>query len=164
MLLLNLKKVNSVEAGSNLRMKKSFVLLEVLIGFALVSISILPFLRFPYQHLQIELDMLFEMQLHRDAQKRLADIEVRLRKNQINHRLIFDQYKKKEIYTDQSYEIKINPKISRTYREVIKFESTAQRLGNNRLKSSLLNTYIHYYYKKKKVATFQSELVVQKKV
>jgi len=146
-------------------MKKTFVLLEVLIGLALVSMTILPFLRYPYQHMRDEINMLFDMELHKYGQTRLAKIETLLRMNQIDEQFIFPtKIDTEKIYSDEKYSLSLQDDLKRHYREKIVFKSSAQKQNKDRLKSSLVHTYVRYYFKGKKIAEFHSELVVQKKV
>ncbi|NGX45099.1 MAG: hypothetical protein K940chlam2_00241 [Chlamydiae bacterium] len=59
-------------------LKRPFVLLELLIAFALVSISALPFIRYPLQHLRSEVSNLYVMELEREIDKELAKLQIKL--------------------------------------------------------------------------------------
>jgi hypothetical protein len=58
------------------RRKRNFVLLEVLVAFAIASCCILPFLHEPFAQLKREMNMLFEMKLKILAQEELAKLEI----------------------------------------------------------------------------------------
>lgn len=55
---------------------RPFIILELLIAFALVSASALPLIRYPLQHLAREIDALFLTELSRLAEADLAGVRV----------------------------------------------------------------------------------------
>lgn len=71
------------------RKKRNFVLLEVLIAFAIVSCCILPFLHEPFTQLKNELNMLFEMKLQLLAQEELSKLEINLLENRVDASHLF---------------------------------------------------------------------------
>ena len=146
-----------------MRTKKTFVLLEILIGFALVSISILPFLRYPYRHMQKELDMLFQMQLTRYAQERLCAIEREMCANEIDPEYLFNTEKKIHELKPALKVISLPNGWDRRYEEHLKFEWTAQRKDEKFL-YSLVHVHLSYHKGEEEITSFHSELVAQKKL
>ena len=145
-----------------MRRKKTFVLLEVLIGFALVSMSILPFLQYPYRHMQKELDMLFEMQLTRVAQERLCQIEQEMCENKIDPKYFFNTEHPKHALPSALKVISLQTGWERKYQEQIQFEWTAQRKDEAFL-YSLVHIHLTYKQKNKKIAEFHTELIARNK-
>jgi len=148
-----------------MRTKKTFVLLEILIGFALVSISILPFLRYPYRHMQKEIDMLFQMQLTRYAQERLCEIERELCAGSIDIEKLLDTKKKRKIlqFDPVQKQISLSKNWSRIYAEKLHFEKTAQRASDQTL-YTLIHIYLSFPIGKDEKMEFHTELVAQKKL
>lgn len=149
-----------------MRRKKTFafVLLEVLIGFALVSISILPFLRYPYQHMRKEMDMLFEMQLARVGQNRLGEMVVLLNEKEIDEERLFGEKKVAENYETRERTFFLPGKLKRTYTEVTKVFWTRQKIDDANLKSALISIVVEYHFDKRKIASYQTKLIAQKKI
>ena len=146
-----------------MRRKKPFVLLEILIGFTLVSVSILPFLRYPFRHMREELNMLFEMQITRHAQERLCEIEREFIQQQIDGGLAFpDEIKKKKRISQGTVSIPLPNEWERSYHEVVEVECTAQR-KDQEFHYALIHIYLTYETKGQDKMEFHTELVAQKK-
>lgn len=142
-----------------MRKKKSFVLLEVLIGLALVSVSILPFLRYPFRHMHQELEKLFEMQLACFAQERLVEIEVALSENEISEEFLFGEKNKKIPFSTTTQTIELPGGWKRTFSEKVFFKSSAQRVDDQNRVYSLVHIFLEYG----KAAKFEGEVIAKKK-
>lgn len=73
--------------------KRPFVLFEILIAFTLVTVCILPFLHYPFKHMQKEIDTLFEMELERVAQNELSKMQENFYSNEITQDLNIEKGK-----------------------------------------------------------------------
>lgn len=143
--------------------KKTFVLLEILIGFALVSISTLPFLKYPFRHIRQELDMLFEMQITRKAQQRLCEIERQIIQGQLDKSFLFPpEINKSKVLTKKTVAIDLPNHWSRNYEELLKLECGAQR-KDDQFCYSLIHIHLSYEKKGQEKMSFHTELVAQKK-
>ncbi|NGX47491.1 MAG: hypothetical protein K1000chlam3_00865 [Chlamydiae bacterium] len=163
MLLFFQKIVNMPKTASK---KHSFVLLEILIAFALVSIAILPFFRYPFQHMQKELSTLFEMELERIAQNKLTELHTQLFQKSIAEQLIFaDGRQTKPIETNR-ISVDLAPNFTRTYEEKVFVTWERQKLSNDRIMTALVHFKLQYRKPNKRWIILQAEskAVAQKKI
>ncbi|NGX38576.1 MAG: hypothetical protein K1000chlam2_01750 [Chlamydiae bacterium] len=137
------------------KFKRTFVLLEILIAFALVSISILPFLRYPYQYMKKEIDILFEMELEQLAQKTLAQLHMAL--YQEENDLVSPKQSNK-------IEVTLPRGMKRTYlvKAKVKWKKQKRDKDNNILRS-LVDIKLDYYYQNKNKLSAIIEVIVTKK-
>jgi len=127
--------------------KKTFVLLELIIAFALVSTCVLPFFRFPYRHMEKEIDLLFQMELERHARNRLVDIQERIYTDPALQRMLFaDSIDTSAWEENPAYKVVLPGGIQRTfrektflYREKLKKENGGDRWALARIRVAYLN-------------------------
>jgi hypothetical protein len=146
--------------------KKTFVLLEILIAFALVSVATLPFFRYPYQHMKKELSLFFEIELERVAQNKLCSLQEQLFKKEIAEQLIFgDKAQKKPIETNL-ITVSLHPDFIHTYEEKVSVTWEKQKLSNDRNLTALVHFKIQYREPGKKWIVLQvdHDAVAQKKI
>jgi hypothetical protein len=131
--------------------KIPFVLLELLIGFALVSTCILPFLRFPYLALKKELELLFQMEFEKKAQIELVHFQADLMSHHIDKDILFD--KKMEPFRQEipSCAIILTHSIKRKVDIVRTVFAEKQKEGKDQKTYSLLNIQIDIYPYKKRI-------------
>lgn len=145
--------------------KYSFVLLELLIGFALVSMAILPFIRFPYTHLKQEINALFTEELERFAQNRLVQFEIKLRTNKVPEEDLFpDKLNIKKTYPEKRKTLYLPDNMKRTYIEKRSLVCKKQKANAN-IHSSLLHLKIEYFESKKNTdpkVSAKTKVVIQK--
>jgi len=153
--------------------KRSFVLLEILIAFTLVSVSILPFLRFPFKHMQKEIDMLFEMELERVAQNELTHLQETLYKREVPENVLFveedvkEEDKKKCYRGSGEVELILPGGLKRIY----SMRSSISQERKKKLKEgdmvSLINLQVEFLNpedKRTKSLTAKLQAIAQKKV
>lgn len=145
-----------------MKRKSPFVLLEILIGFALVSVSVLPFLRYPHRQMRGQLDALFEMELARFAQKRFAEVEVALCMNEIEEKYPFGPRKTTQSLPSTTIQLSLPNGWSRTYTETLSFESTAQKRIQQNIHYSLVHIYLTYHKDGRWITEYHSQLIAQK--
>ncbi len=167
MLPLSWKMVKELLNNMQRRKKRTFVLLEVLIAFALLSISILPFLRYPYQHMKKELHLLFEMELERIAQNELGKWQENIyKKNDALATRIFHQEKTSPLISSDPYDVKLSKKIKRTYTKNVYIQWEKQKESENKLRSSLVSIKVEFAapkHLKLPVFSREAQIVAQKK-
>ena len=144
--------------------RRNFVLFEVLIGFALVCIAILPFVRYPFEHMRKEIDLLFDMELEKIAQNHLAETQVKLYKNEIDARWIFTKEEKKRQVSNDKIQVEFSKQWKRNYIKKVFITWERQKLSDDRLASVLLNIEVQYLRQDKVVFTTQSKVLAQKKI
>ena len=146
--------------------KRNFVLLEILIAFALVGGAILPFLHYPFDHMRKEIDLLFEMELEKIAQKELIDWQIRLYKNEIDPAWIFGDVKITRQLNEDEVKVELCKRWNRTYKRKVSITNSAQKLTNDRMLTVLVHIETKFYPLKKREAalTAKTELIAQKKI
>lgn len=139
--------------------RNHFVLLEILIAFALVSVSILPFMHYPFEHMRKEIDLLFEMELEKIAQNELVDTQISLYKKEINLDGII---KNEEIH------VELLKGYRRTYLKNVTITQEKQKLSDDKVMTVMLKIEVKLTPKNKKINdtsfTAETKLVAQKKV
>lgn len=160
-------RVNSKSKIESMKKKQTFVLLEIVMAFAIVSIAILPFFRYPYQHMCKEMEILFEMELERHAQNKLAEVYEFFMKREIPDKILFGDQKQKDPYQTNTITIKLGEGFTRNYQEKLFIDWTRQKLSNDRIVYSLNHfkiTYSSFQKKKGPVLSVETEAVAQKKI
>lgn len=149
-----------------MKKKRTFVLLEIVIAFAIVSVAILPFFSHPYQHMRKEMDILFEMELERHAQNKLAEVYELLIKKEIPEQIVFGDLKQKNPYEANIITVKLGKNFVRDYQEKVFIDWHRQKLSNDRIFYSLAHFNITYSSprKKKFILSAESQAVAQKKI
>ncbi len=145
--------------------KRPFVLLEILIAFTLVSISILPFLRFPFLNMQKEIDTLFEMELERVAQNELTDIVEMLLQKNIPETILFAE-KKERLSIGGKVELHLPGGLRRTYQKRASVYWKKQKKVNEKSLFSLVNIRVEFLNpknKRKKSLTANLEAIAEKR-
>jgi hypothetical protein len=99
-----------------LKIKRPFILLELLIAFALVSISALPFIRYPLQHLRWEVSDLYVMELEREIDKTLSKLQIQLFSEPVES--------EKEILL----KVRLNEEMSRSFHGKITVKRTGHKI------------------------------------
>ncbi len=98
------------------RYKKPFVLLELLVAFALVSTCALPFLRYPMEHLVGEIDTLFKMELARVGEEIMADAKAALYMKKVPASWIFDSGKREPlVFSQERITVELPSGLKRSY-------------------------------------------------
>lgn len=146
-----------------MRRKKTFVLLEIIIGFSLVTLSILPFLRYPFRYMHAELGMLFEVQLTRVAQERLCALERQMYEGQVDESFLFGEKAKKAVYSTVPTSIKLADGWQRQYTEEVRFVRSAKRKDDEYV-YSLVSIQLSYKAKGSSTMEFRSKIIAQKKI
>lgn len=147
--------------------KKTFVLLEILIAFALVSISILPFLRFPYATMKKELDLLFEMELQKKGQNCLVEMTQEFLEKKLPSSLFFDEEKQQEPVRHETITIQLGKGIERKFEEKVYVQFEKQKKGADQTLYSLGIIRIDYLPVGKKIGRklrLETQVVAQKKI
>lgn len=147
--------------------RNHFVLLEILIAFALVSISILPFMHYPFQHMRKEIDLLFEMELEKIVQNELVDTQISLYKKEINLDGIFKNETKKQVKYNEEINVEFLKGYSRTYLKNVTITREKQKLSDDKVMTVVLKIEVKLTPKNKKIndtsLIASSQLVAQKK-
>ncbi|MBS0629582.1 MAG: hypothetical protein JSS30_05080 [Verrucomicrobia bacterium] len=145
--------------------RRHFVLLEILIAFALVSISIFPFLHYPFQDMRREMNLLYEMELEKLAQQELTDLQVRLYKKEIHPSWIFGEKETRTVIANEVVKVKPCPEWSKSYIKNVTINNNVQKIGDDNTTTVLLHLEINFTDKKVKEFSFiaASDIVVQKK-
>lgn len=146
--------------------RRHFVLFEILIAFALVSLSIFPFLHYPFEHMRKEIDLLYEMELEKLAQSELINLQVQLYKKEISQSKLFGKEGGK-IEMCIGEEVKVEPFSgwSKSYIKKVSIEQTKQKIGEDKTETVLLHLEVQFIDQKKKETALiaASDIVVQKK-
>lgn len=145
--------------------KRNFVLLEILIAFALVGGAILPFLHYPFDHMRKEIDLLFEMELEKIAQKELVDWQIRLYKNEIDPAWIFGDVKVRRQLNEEEVKVELCKGWNRTYKRKVVLKTSAKKLTDDRMLTVLVHFETQFYPLKKREAALiaKTKLIAQKK-
>lgn len=93
----------------------NFVLLEILIAFALVSTAVFPFMHYPFEHMRKEIDLLFEMEMEKLVQDELVATQIALYKKEINIDPLFNQNESKQIKYQEEVKAELSKRYARTY-------------------------------------------------
>lgn len=128
--------------------KKTFILLELFLAFALVSCCILPFLRYPFTHVRKELDCLFKMELDRVARNRLSEWFAQLYAHEIDQKLVLTGEKETALQTKLVH-IALQSGVSRDYVEKVYLYETREKIDANLKATSLMTLRIDYCNPKK---------------
>ena len=137
---------------------RPFILIELLIAFALVSASALPFIRYPLQHLSREIDALFQMELSREAEKAFADVQIALLQNKIPPSFL--EKPKFQIYQKETQEISLTPRLARRFERVIKLKPESQKKTNEGEEFTLLKVVVSFFPPSKSKAVLQADMVL----
>jgi len=129
--------------------KKNFILLELLIAFALVSITILPFIRFPYAQMRKEIDLLFEMQLEKVAQEELADLQVEIFQKKVDSKLFFSKKAQRDKpYQEEEITLSLFSKRKRKYIKQVFLYWERQKKDSDNKTYAFCTIKIKYFYPK----------------
>lgn len=146
--------------------KRHFVLFEVLIAFALVSMAALPFFRYPYQHMQKELSLLFEIELEQVAQNKLVYLHEQLLKKQIAAPLLFTKEQKGPVEANE-ITVTLPNGFTRKYQEKVFITPQLQKQSiSDQTTTSLIQFKVEYRESNnnnKSILKAESEAVAQKK-
>lgn len=149
-----------------IRKTHTFVLLEIMIAFALVSATILPFFSHPFQHIQKELSTLFEMELERHAQNTLLTLHTLLYKNEIPQEMLFGDTQQHTPFEIRMISVELSPNHRRNYEEKVFIEWEKQKTSSDQVAFALIHFKVQYCKPKKKkiLLETQSAAVVKKKI
>jgi len=125
--------------------RRHFVLLEILIAFALVSIAIFPFLHYPFQDMRREVNLVYEMELEKLAHNELIDLQIQLYKNEINPQLIFGEKKKSQLASFETVKVQPLQRLSKDYLKTVTIEKQNQKVSEDKIKTVLLNLKVCFY-------------------
>lgn len=98
-----------------MKAKKTFVLLELLIALALVSLALLPLLRYPGTCLKAELNDLFEKELQIELDSHLTRVKTQILQNEIEEKVLFAPKSEKEYDRLHEIELTLSKKFKRTF-------------------------------------------------
>lgn len=146
--------------------RRHFVLLEILIAFALVSASILPFLRYPFADMRREIDFLYAMELEKLAQNELADLQVRLYKKEISPNSLFTEKETVQIAHFEKIKVEPCPGWSKHFLKSVTIKNDRQKETPDKIKTAVLSLEVKYFEVKnrtKVIASASSDIVIQKK-
>ncbi len=152
-----------------MKKKRPFVLLELMIAFALVSISILPFLRYPFLQMKKEIDSLFSIQLEKAAEEELIAMQLLLYENHIPEKQLFAKKKlhNQPLFVDDQFELTLpGSKMKRTYVKKTFVYFDKQKLGQDGTFTSLVTINVHFHDPKDQRKTIKkaaTQAVAQKK-
>lgn len=146
--------------------KQTFILLEILIAIALISATMLPFLRHPLLHMRKELEILFEMDLERIAQNKMISLHEQLQKGQIPKEIIFSENKQEKPIEQTIICTSLGKEMTRKYEETVHITACKQKKTQDQKMHSLIHFTIKYRQpgKKKTVIQIDSDAVAQKKI
>lgn len=138
--------------------KKSFVLLEVMIAISLVTMVILPFFHYPFQHMKKELKLLFEMELERHAQNTLTNLHTDLLQKKFPSGQIFKvREKNPPPYIDTTVTIELSPGYERKYDEKIFVDCLKTKDTDHQNMVSFIHFTVQYRERKKGSIILQAE-------
>lgn len=143
--------------------KKPFILLELLIAFALVSSSILPFIRYPYEQMKKEIDLLFEMEIAHQAEEILGEIQAEIYQNKVPLEVLFNSDSKATYGDEKPLHIHIAD-MKRKYRIQTYIFSKKQKKGPDGTEWALATIKLVISSKKKEKKPFRTEakMVIEK--
>ena len=110
--------------------KRSFILLELVIAFALVSMSALPFIRYPLQHLRSLVTDLYVMELEREIDRVLAKLHIDL---------IQDP---KELQQEILLNVRLNQEMQRSFKGKITVKRTGHKVDKEEQECTLLTAKV----------------------
>jgi len=145
---------------------RHFVLFEILIAFALVSVSIFPFLRYPFEDMRREVNLLYEMELEKLAQSELIDLQIQLYRNEINPNLIFGEKKTSALTSLEKVKVQPCAGWSKEYLKSVLIKNKTQKITNDKTKTVLLHLEVRFYELKNEheaILKASSAIVAQKK-
>jgi len=152
-----------------MKKKRPFILLELMIAFALVSISILPFLRYPFQQMKKEIDSLFSIQLEKAAEEELIAMQLLLYENLIPEKYLFAKEKLHHhpLFVDDKVTLTLpGSRMKRTYVKKTFVYFDKQKLKQDGTFTSLVTINVHFHDPKdmrKTVKKALTQVVAQKK-
>lgn len=142
----------------------NFVLLEILIAFALVSTAVFPFMHYPFEHMRKEIDLLFEMELEKLVQDELVATQVALYKKEINIDPLFNQNESKQIKYQEEVKAELSKGYTRTYLKNVTITREKKKMSSDRVATLLLKIEVKLVPKQKgKPFSAKTDLVAQKK-
>lgn len=147
--------------------KKTFVLLELLIAFALVSMSILPFLRYPYLTMKKEVNLLFQMELERKAEAELCALFDYAANLNIDYPELFGDNQKTTDLETTPWTLRLAPTVARHYDIVWKVtRKPCKKADQHHFAYVILKVKIYPKGKRGNTAliTAESPLIAQKKL
>lgn len=144
--------------------ERNFVLLEILIAFALVSTAIFPFIHYPFEHMRKEIDLLFEMEVEKVVQDELVATQIALYKKEINIDPLFNQNEQKQIKYQEEVTTELSKGFTRKYLKNVTITREKKKLSNDRVATLLLTIEVKLIPKQKGGSfSAKTELVAQKK-
>ena len=146
--------------------RRSFVLLEILIALFIVSLTAVPLFKHPFQHMKLELETLYQIELERVAQNRLAKIQEEILRGNIDSELFFSDKKSDKPISVQIISVILADGFQKKYEETIKLKWKKQKVSNDRMFTTLVECKIAYRKPKRarKVLEVTSETVLQKRI
>jgi len=149
-----------------MKKKRSFVLLEIMIAMALITTTLLPFFHYPFEHMQLELKALFEMELERVAQNKLTELQTLLWKKEISEERIFSDKQFKEPLETKIFTLELSSKLKRKYEERSYVTWQKQKLSDDRTITALVHFKVEYRTPKKRwlILSAEAETVAQKRM
>jgi len=146
------------------RREQHFVLLEILIAFALVSTAIFPFIHYPFEHMRKEIDLLFEMEVEKLVQDELVATQIALYKKEINIDPLFKKNETKQIKYQEEIKAELSKGYTRTYLKNVTISWDKKKLSNDQVATILLTIEVKLVPKQKgKSFSAKTMLVAQKK-
>ncbi len=134
---------------------RPFILLELLIAFALVSASALPFIRYPLKHLKQEIDTLFLMELSRVAEGHLAEIRAEVCSGKIT-----GAPEHSELYRQESLTLELPKNFKRIYQKQIFLKSERKKMTQEGEEFHLLSVRIAYKRSAERKAVLNADLTL----
>ena len=128
--------------------KKPFVLLELLIAFALVTFTILPFLHYPYHDVKQQLNCLFEIELQQHAQKELAKWEALLYSGDkdLLDRIFSEKSSKGQLDSDNcEVALCLADKVKRKYHRKLFLHPTSRKKAQDGSLLALVKIEVQYF-------------------
>lgn len=122
-----------------MKKKHPFVLLELMIAFALVSLSTLPFIRHPLQHLKGEVSELYVMEIEREIDKQLAKIHIELL---TNPKEILEE---KKIVQELSLPIRLDKTLERSFKGKITLRRSGYKTDKDSAKCALIAAKVEVF-------------------
>lgn len=141
--------------------KKPFILLELLIAFALVGISIVPFIRFPLHQIKKETDFLSHMELERRANNILCKMTEKLIRKEVPQEPLF-QIKKKIIDSElQELKIAFADDLKRTYSFHSYYECEKVKIDREGNQVAQVFLTVKFYNNKKEKVTIDTDVFLE---
>jgi hypothetical protein len=136
---------------------RPFILLELLIAIALVSASMLPYIRYPVQHLSREVDTLFRMELSRQAEEILVDLQAMHRMGTLSKKCLDEE--RDELYETKRITITLPGDLSHTYerRTILRLQ---RKKKTEEKESALMKAIVSYHRPSRSKAVLQVETLL----